>query len=101
MKKLFLLILFVVSFSFLNTSCSGGHIPAAVCDYGQIVCDISQTACRNIPGVPPSICDYLDLACYNLEVLCSTDPESEQYKSALISLELINERLTEYQAAQK
>ncbi|MBK9285044.1 MAG: hypothetical protein IPM51_12125 [Sphingobacteriaceae bacterium] len=104
MKK-FLLPFVVVTVLFTSmisfTGCSSGTLPQAVCDYGAVVCDISQMACRNIPGVPPEICDYLDLACYNLDVLCRVDPESKEYKSAILSLELINERLEQYAMTKK
>lgn len=96
MKNLFIaLALFV----FTLPGCSGGTIPAVVCDYGQVVCNISETLCREIPGVPPQICDYITLACYNLEVLCQEPPESIKYKEALMSLEFINGKLNEWKYA--
>lgn len=89
----------IVGFTLSLTACSGGTIPAVVCDYGQVVCNISETLCREIPGVPPQICDYITLACYNLEVLCAEPPESLAYKEALLSLEFINGKLNEWEYA--
>jgi hypothetical protein len=84
----------IVSVSLFSFSCSSGQMPAAVCEYGQVVCNISQTLCNAIPGVPTEICDYINLACYDLEILCNNAPETVAYKEALLSLEFINSKLT-------
>lgn len=97
--KLILTLVIFISLSLVN--CSGGHIPAVVCDYGQTVCSVSQTICRDIPGIPPEVCNYLDLACYNLDQLCRYNPESVEYKSAVISLENITNKLNTWSRSYK
>lgn len=88
----FLIVFLIASMIFFN-SCSNGNVPVAICDYGSTVCDISQTVCREIPGLDPKICDYLDLACYNLDQLCKYPVDSREYRSAVISLDNIKSRL--------
>lgn len=84
-----------------TTGCSGGNqLPEEVCDIGGVVCDIGDYICENVP-VPEPVCTYLNLACINLEILCTSEPGSEDYNAAKSSLDEINLNLNRWLNAQK
>ena len=98
--SLFIGFFIITSFSF--TGCSGSNTSQIVCDYGNVLCDVSTTMCTQIPGIPPQVCNYLDLACYNLNQLCALrdSTDSVRYKLAISNLETITARLQEWTAKQ-
>jgi len=98
--SLFIGLFIVTSLSF--TACSGSNTSQIVCDYGNVLCDVSTTMCTQIPGIPPQVCNYLDLACYNLNQLCALrdSTDSFKYKQALSNLETITAKLQAWNSKQ-
>lgn len=99
---LMLLITFIIA-SFSLTSCSSGpNVGEVVCDYGNVLCDVSTTICRDIPGVPDEVCTYLDLACYNLNTICELrdSTETKKFSDAVSNIRLATEKLRQWKNKQ-
>ena len=77
----------VFLFSLVLFGCSGvPQLNPEVCEAGALVCDITNNVCETFP-VPEPVCSYLNIACVNLDLLCSNDPESNEYKTAKSELQ--------------
>lgn len=78
------------------SGCSGGsQIPPEVCNYGELVCSTGNYVCENFE-IPDPICTYFNLACINLSVLCNSEPGSNEYNTALKSLNDLNVKVSEW-----
>ncbi len=86
-------LLFVIIMTF--NRCTTYEIPQEVCTYGIMTCDAGQFVCENFE-IPEPICLYFNLACENLNVLCSAEYGSDEYKTALQNLNIANLELNKY-----
>lgn len=82
----FALIIFSV---LLFSRCSQFQIPDEVCTYGGMVCETGSFVCDNYQ-IPDPICSYFNIACTNLNLLCSAEYGSDEYKTALLNLKNAN-----------
>ena len=75
---------YLVSFilTFFLFGCAGSiELDPDVCEIGFVVFEVSENLCDALP-VPTEICFYVRLASLNFDILCSADPESNEYKKA-------------------
>jgi len=92
MKKILMFVFALLLF----VGCSGGNeIPQPVCDYGEIVCNVSQTLC-DTSLLPENLCYYLNLSCVNLEYLCSNNLTEKERDSIIISQNVLNDFLKNF-----
>lgn len=81
-KIKFYLAFFIMSFFLLG--CSGSiQLDPDVCEIGHVVFEVSESFCDSLI-IPSDICFYVRLASLNFNILCSSDPESNEYQKAKI-----------------
>lgn len=78
-----------------SNGCTTFEIPAEICTYGQMTCDAGQYICENYE-IPEPVCLYFNVACTNLNILCTSEYGSEQYKTALKNLNDANIALNKF-----
>ena len=70
--------------SFFLFGCAGSiKLNPDVCEIGLIAFEVSETLCNSYE-IPSEICFYIRLASLNFNILCSADPESNEYQKAKI-----------------
>lgn len=87
-------------FILLISGCTTFEIPEEVCTYGQMTCETGTFICENYE-LPPAVCTYFSIACTNLNLLCSSEYGSDQYKSALKNLNEANLAINKFVTDQK